>query len=219
MKFSLVSLLASVSADSDGVGSGWVLSQTQAKAQTGASHQLDVREQLRGGERQKGLTDRWTGGWTGWVGKKSRGGGMWGHFVFLNCLNSQLNVSVLDRVESHNLNLLAINPSGIYLSLDRLIDLKTDELTGLDPNDRRWVGIGEEIHLQLDSSVEWVVLGEPSRCICGLEFLFNFAAGVIRDPNKGAWLWKDGWRWSQVSANSCGPIDLTSGLAACLGTV
>ncbi len=49
-----------VSADPDGIGSGWVLSQTQTEAQTGASHQPDVWKQLRGGE---GWTDWWTMDW------------------------------------------------------------------------------------------------------------------------------------------------------------
>lgn len=72
-----------VSADPDGVGQGRVLSQTQTEAQTGASHQPDVWEQLRGGGEQ---TDRWMDGWIDrWgMGKRNRGKGN-GTFVFLNC--------------------------------------------------------------------------------------------------------------------------------------
>lgn len=68
--------LSHVSADPDGVGPGRVLSQTQTEAQTGASHQPDVWEQLRGGE---GLMDRWMdeGMW-----KKNGGGGSEGVLFF-----------------------------------------------------------------------------------------------------------------------------------------
>lgn len=73
---------------------------------------------------------------------------------------------MLDRTESHSLDPLAISPSAIYLSIDGLIDLKTDELTGWDPNYLHSVGIGAEnkfpnrIYLQLDFSVEWSRFGE-----------------------------------------------------------
>lgn len=73
---------------------------------------------------------------------------------------------MLDRTESHSLDPLAISPSAIYLSIDGLIDLKTDELTGWVPNYLRSVGIGAEnkfpnrIYLQLDFSVEWSRFGE-----------------------------------------------------------
>lgn len=45
--------------DPDSVGSGRLLSQTQTEVQTGASHQPDVWQQLRGGD---GRTDGWTDG-------------------------------------------------------------------------------------------------------------------------------------------------------------
>lgn len=52
--------LSSVTADPDSIGPGRLLSQTQTEAQTGASHQPDVWEQLRGGE---GRMDCWADGW------------------------------------------------------------------------------------------------------------------------------------------------------------
>lgn len=56
-------------------------------------------------------------------GEEERGRGKRVRFVFLNCLNSQLNVSMMDQTESHSLDPLAISPSAIHLSLDGLIDL------------------------------------------------------------------------------------------------
>lgn len=73
-------LLSRVPADPDGAGQGRLLSQTQTEAQTGASHQPDVREQLRGGGGgAHRLTDGPMDGWPWWgrggVGLEDGGGG------------------------------------------------------------------------------------------------------------------------------------------------
>lgn len=154
--------LSLVSADPDGVGSGRLLSQTQTEAQTGASHQPDVWKQLRGGE---GRMDWWTDRWMGGMGRRMEEGEARA-FCFSELSNSQLNCSVLDRTDSHSSGPLAINLSVIYLSIDWLIDLKTDWLTGwlgpqLPPFGGFW-GRKISFRTDLDSYTTWLQTGKES---------------------------------------------------------
>lgn len=68
----IISSVFPTCADPNSTGPGWVLSQTQTEAQTGASHQSDVWKQLREGE---GWMDWWIDGWGGGGRGKMNGGG------------------------------------------------------------------------------------------------------------------------------------------------
>lgn len=126
----IISSVFPACADPNSTGPGWVLSQTQTEAQTGASHQSDVWKQLREGE---GWMDWWIDGWGGRAWEEKWGRGKWGHLVFLNCLNSQPNCSMLDRTDSRSSSCIS-NQSISNLFVSWWIDWLEDRLAGWDPN-------------------------------------------------------------------------------------
>ena len=185
---------------------------------------LEAAERRRRTSWTDGPMDWWMDGWMdgGWGGRMGEGDVR--AFCFSELFEQSAELLSVGPNRQPQLRPLTINPSPIYASVDRLIDLRTEWLTGWDPDYLRLVGFGAENQFPnrfgyiYNSTSVWSRFRgkmEPSWWICRFGFGFKLTAGSSRDQNEGAWLWRRGWRLSQVSPNNgCGSIDLTSGLTA-----
>lgn len=162
--------------------------------------------------RMNGLMDWWMGGGA-WEDEWGRG--KWGHLVFLNCLNSQPNCSMLDRTDSRSSSCIS-NQSISNLFVSWWIDWLEDRLAGWDPNYLHlvdfWGGklISKPMRIHLLFTMElWVIWGQKITlldasvgldlillqagikqrgCSCGLKTVSRFSEQWMWRENKVTWL-------------------------------